>query len=62
MEIRNSTIRDMFRSRYPWAGEILVHDRTDWENPCFYVQVDDEGVWKSFEVSIKIRELDDDET
>jgi hypothetical protein len=67
MEIRASQVRELFRSRYPWAGEIEVKDHTDWREsindyeacagPHWYVEVNDEGVWRHFKLKISVEEV-----
>lgn len=67
MEIRKTQVRELFRSRYPWAQEIEVTDNTDWvlsindyessEGPHWFIEVNDEGVWRKFKLKIKVEEL-----
>lgn len=67
MEIRASQVRELFRSRYPWAEEITVTDNTDWtgssdhtiniSGPHWVVEVDDEGVWRKFVIQIAVEEV-----
>lgn len=67
MEIRTSQVRELFKSRYPWAEEIEVKDHTDWvgtndytlsvEGPHWEVEVNDEGVWRKFMLQIKVTEV-----
>jgi len=67
MDIRASQVRELFKSRYPWAEEIEVTDNTDWiesindyENagpPHWFVQVNDDGVWREFKLKISVEEV-----
>lgn len=60
MEIRPTQVRELFKSRYPWAEEVEVTDNTDWtssEGPHWLVEVNDDGVWRQFKLKIGVEEL-----
>lgn len=66
METRASQVRELFKSRYPWAEEIAVTDNTSWtgtsdhgtlSGPHWVVDVDDEGVWRKFVLQIEVEEV-----
>lgn len=67
MEIRQTQVRELFKSRYPWAEEITVTDNTDWtgsseettkiSGPHWVVDVNDEGVWRKFIIQIEVEEV-----
>lgn len=57
MEIRQSAIKTMFYQRYPWALELYCFDHTDWDEPHFLVEMNDDGVPREFKVFIKIEEV-----
>jgi len=67
MDIRATQVRELFKSRYPWAEEIEVTDRTDWISsltgeeasvgPHWKVEVNDDGVWRQFKLKISVEEV-----
>jgi hypothetical protein len=57
MEIRPTQIRELFKSRYPWAGDIDVTNNTDWDCPHWEVSLYDDGVWRTFKIKIDIEEV-----
>ena len=57
MEIRQSAIKAMFLNRYPWAEDVFCFDHTDWDEPHFLVELNDDGVNREFKVKIEIEEV-----
>lgn len=57
MEIRPTQIRELFKSRFPWAEDIQVRDNTDWECPHWEVTLCDDGVWRTFKIKIDVEEV-----
>lgn len=65
MDIRATQVRELFKSRYPWAEEIQVTNELDaWlgneyaeRDPHWKVEVNDDGVWREFKLKISVEEV-----
>lgn len=57
-EIRRDSIKGMISVQFPWIelDKITVFDHTDWEEPHFLVEFEDDGKHRELTIEIQITE------